>query len=235
MSAEKPSSPLSSEGAPLPRQPVTSREHPPAPTELRADPVTRDILDVNDGIERVMGNRDLYGRMLRRFRNDYQRGVLPIRTALADADITLAHRLVHTIKGAAGMIGAHRLHARACQLEEAIRTNGAHQREMLASLAPEFDKVLHLLDVLLDGSPPAGMPVHVPQRQLLGDAALLARLIELLTNDDGAAVDLLDESGASLKVILGEATLIRVAAAVNGFRYHEALSALGETAHGEGI
>jgi HPt (histidine-containing phosphotransfer) domain-containing protein len=213
---------------------MTSRDN-QLDIELRADPITRDIVDVNDGIERVMGNRDLYSRMLRRFRNDYQHGVLPIRTALSDGDLTLAHRLVHTIKGASGMIGAHRLHGRATQLEEAIRTGAADQRELLASLGPEFDKVLHLLDVLLDGSPPSGMPVHVPQRPLLGDAALLARLIELLTKGDGAAVDLLDESGASLKVILGEATLLRVAAAVNGFRYAEALSALGETEYGAGI
>lgn len=233
--SEKPSRLDTPEGVLAQPQPMPPSEPTGALTELRADPLTRDILDVNDGIERVMGNRDLYGRMLRRFRQDYRGGVLPIRTALADADTALAHRLVHTIKGASGMIGAHRLHARACQLEEAIRTNGADQRELLASLTPEFDKVLHLLDVLIDGSPPSGEPVHVPQRHLLGDAALLARLIELLTNGDGAAVDLLDESGASLKVILGEATLERVAVAVNGFRYEEALGALGETAYGEGI
>lgn len=214
---------------------MTSSEHPQESIELRADPVTRDTLDVNDGIERVMGNRDLYSRMLRRFRNDYQDGVLPIRTALAEDDKLLAHRMVHTIKGASGMIGAHRLHLRACQLEEAIRTEAGDEREMLASLAPEFDKVLQLLDVLLDGRPPAGVAVSVPQRALLGDAALLARLIELLNNGDGAAVDLLEESHASLKVILGEEMLARVAAAVNGFRYEEALSALGETAYGSGI
>jgi HPt (histidine-containing phosphotransfer) domain-containing protein len=203
--------------------------------ELRADPVTRDTLDVNDGIERVMGNRDLYSRMLRRFRNDYQEGVLPMRTARARDDQLRAHRLVHTIKGASGMIGAHRLHQRACELEEAIRTEAGDQRELLASLTPEFDRVLQLLDVLLDGSPPSGVAVHVPQRQLLGDAALLARLIELLSNGDGGAVDLLEESHASLKVILGDAMLERVAAAVNGFRYEEALRALGETAYGSGI
>lgn len=214
---------------------MTSTSHLPEVTQLRADPVTRDTLDVNDGIERVMGNRDLYSRMLRRFRSDYQDGVLPIRTALVSNDKALAHRMVHTIKGASGMIGAHRLHLRACQLEEAIRMGAADQRELLASLSPEFDRVLHLLDVLLDGSPPPGMAVHVPQRPLLGDAALLARLIELLSNGDGAAVDLLEQSHASLHVILGDATLERVAAAVNGFRYEEALSALGETAHGSGI
>lgn len=214
---------------------MTSRDTPPASIELRADPVTRDTIDVNDGIERVMGDRELYARMLRRFRSDYQNGVLPIRTALAGDDVQLAHRLVHTIKGASGMIGAHRLHQRACQLEQAIRTGADDQREMLASLAPEFEKVLHLLDVLLDGSPPSGVSVYVPQRPLLGDAALLARLIELLSNGDGAAVDLLEESSASLRVILGEVMLERVAAAINGFRYEEALSALGETAPGSGI
>ena len=214
---------------------MTSASKPQTPIELRADPVTRDTIDVNDGIERVMGNRDLYARMLRRFRSDYQDGALPIRTALANHDKAMAHRMVHTIKGAAGMIGAHRLHLRACQLEESIRTDAGDQREMLASLTPEFDKVLHLLDVLLDGSPPSGVSVFVPARPLLGDAALLAHLIELLTNGDGAAVDLLEESGTSLRVILGEATLERVAAAVNGFRYDEALVALGETAYGSGI
>ena len=203
--------------------------------ELRADLVTRETIDVNDGIERVMGNRDLYARMLRRFRSDYRQGALPIRTALSDHDPILAHRLAHTLKGASGMVGAHRLHARASALEEAIRTNADDLRETLASLTPEMEKVLHLLDVLLDGSPPAGMPVHVPSRPLLGDAALLARLVELLSNGDGAAVDLLEESGASLNVILGEATLARVAAAARKFDFGAALDALGEIGYGYGI
>lgn len=203
--------------------------------ELRADLVTRETIDVNDGIERVMGNRELYARMLRRFRRDYAQGALPVRAALSENDPILAHRLAHTLKGASGMIGAHRLHARACQLEEAIRTNAGTLRETLASLAPELDKVLHLLDILLDGSPPPGIPVVIPSRPLLGDAALLERLLELLSNGDGAAVDLLEESGASLKVILGEAKLTRVAAAVKRFDFEDALGTLGETGYGNGI
>ncbi len=214
---------------------MSPREYSPDTIELRADLVTRDTIDVNDGIERVMGNRELYARMLRRFRSDHQQGALPIRTALSNDDTTLAHRLVHTLKGASGMIGAHRLHWRASALEEAIRTVDPALRESTASLTAEFDKVLHLLDILLDGSPPEGMPVHIPSRPLLGDAALLERLIDLLSNGDGAAVDLLAESGASLHVILGEAKLIRVAAAVNRFDFAEALSALGETGYGHGI
>ena len=213
---------------------MTPRDHIQDPIELRADAVTRETIDVNDGIERVMGNRDLYGRMLRRFRNDYRGGALAIRSALAANDTVLAHRLVHTLKGGSGMIGAHRLLARATEFEQALRLGSASQRESLASLVTEFEKVLPLLDLLLDGSPPPGMHV-MPQRTLMPDAALLEQLLDLLSHEDGAAVDLLSASHASLKVILGEATLARVVTAMNSFDYREALNALGETAYGAGI
>ena len=187
--------------------------------ELRADSVTRETIDVNDGIERVMGNRELYARMLRRFRRDYQHGSLPMRTALSANDTELAHRL----------------HARASALEEVLRTGASGVRETLASLTPEFDKVLHLLDILLDGSPPSGMPVHLSARALLGDAALLEQLAELLSKADGAALDLLEDASASLHVILGEDKLRRVTEAAARFDFAEALSALGEADAGQGI
>jgi HPt (histidine-containing phosphotransfer) domain-containing protein len=204
-------------------------------TELRADQITRDTIDVNDGIERVMGNRDLYARMLRRFRNDYQDGALPIRTALASDDMVLAHRLVHTLKGAAGMIGAQRLHARASELEQSLRLETGDFRTQLASLVTEIEKVLQLLNVLLDGSPPPGMPVQIPDGQPPGDSALLDKLTALLSQRSAAVMDLLEASRAQLHVILGEDLLLRVNAAVRELDYERALHALGETACGQGI
>lgn len=208
---------------------------PPAPVELRSDAVTRETIDVVDGLERVMGNRPLYSRMLRRFRDDYREGALPIRLAVATGDLAAAHRIVHTLKGAAGMIGAHRLFDLASQLEESLRTQSLDLREKLASLITEFARVIQLLEVLLDGRPPSGVEVHVPSRPLLNDAALSGRLLELVANRDGGAVDLLDASGASLRVILGDETLGRVRAALEQFDYEGALEALGETAIGHGI
>lgn len=206
-----------------------------APTELRADQVTRDTIDVNDGIERVMGNRDLYARMLRRFRNDYQDGALPIRTALGADNMVLGHRMVHTLKGAAGMIGAHRLHARASELEESLRLDTGEFRTQLASLVTEIEKVLQLLNVLVDGSPPPGMPVQIPGGPPSGDNVLRDRLMELLTRHDTEAIDLLESARARLHVILGADVLQRVVGAVKERDYGRALRALGETACGQGI
>lgn len=207
----------------------------PPPVELRSDAVTRETIDVVDGLERVMGDRGLYSRMLRRFRDDYREGALPIRLAAASGDLAGAHRIVHSLKGAAGMIGARRLHERATQLEESMRTESPDLREKLASLITEFARVIQLLEVLLDGCPPSGVEVHLPSRPLLDDAALSGRLLELVANRDGGAVDLLEESGASLRVILGDETLGRVRTALNHFDYDGALEALGETTAGHGI
>lgn len=213
--------------------PLTDGAH--ALTELRADQVTRDTIDVNDGIERVMGNRDLYGRMLRRFRSDYQDGALPIRTALGADNMVLAHRMVHTLKGAAGMIGAHRLHARATELEESLRLENGEFRTQLASLVTEIEKVLQLLNVLLDGSPTPGMPVQIPDVHPLGDSALLDRLTETLSRRDPDSMSLLQASRARLLVIVGADVLQRVHAAVVQQDYERALRALGETVCGQGI
>lgn len=206
------------------------RDQPPAFIDLRADAATREVIDMADGIDRIMGNRELYARMLKRFRSDYAHGAVPIGVALAEGDAVLAHRLAHTLKGAAGMIGAHRLHQQASALELAIRTGSPAQQAALTALVRPFDEVLHLLDKLLAGSAPDGVVLDMPQRSLMQDPALLARLVQLLIDADGAAVDLLEESGTSLRVILGEARLARVAKAVNDFDFDGALRALRQTA-----
>jgi HPt (histidine-containing phosphotransfer) domain-containing protein len=205
-------------------------EQPCATIEQRADAVARTIVDVSDGIERVMGNRALYGRMLGRFRSDHAGGAGPIRTALAGGERALAHRLVHTLKGASGMIGALPLHRQACSLEQALLTEagshaGSHESE-LDALARALGEVVRVIDMLLACDPPARSPAAAPIRPLADDPALLAQLLTLLMNADGAAVDLLHESSASLKAILGETRFDGVAAAAQEFDFDAALAAL---------
>jgi HPt (histidine-containing phosphotransfer) domain-containing protein len=198
--------------------------------ETRSPPGTEraqsDIVDVADGIDRIMGDRALFVRMLARFRGEYGEGAAPILAALAAGDRTVAHRRVHTLKGAAGMIGARRLHGLASDVEVAIRTDAPNEADAVAQLAPEFALVHQVLDRLLAAGIMASPPRNGPPKPLLHDGALLARLVELLVAGDGAAVDLLEESAASLQVILGESRLRQVTTAVNEFDYDSALQAL---------
>jgi len=195
--------------------------------EFHTSAGTRDVIDICDGIDRIMGDRALYARMLKRFRSDYAAGAGPIRSALASGDRILAHRISHTLKGAAGMIGAHRLHNHACALEIALRTCSGAEAIALDALAPAFERALQVIDTLLSGT--AVMP-EPPTRLLLPDSVLLEKLVELLIDGDGAAIDLLEESNTSLKAILGNARLEEVVAAANEFDYERALLALRRVA-----
>lgn len=202
-----------------------TEDHTPGTIELRADAAAREVVDVGDGIDRVMGDRELYARMLRRFRKDYSDGDQPIRAALDAGDRALAHRLSHTLKGAAGMIGARPLHQVASALETALRTSSGSEAECLDALTPALAQVISVLDMLLNDAPPALAHASVAGAAT-ADPALLAELLDLLMNGDGAAIDLLDESAASLRMILGDAQFEEVAAAANEFDYERALGAL---------
>ena len=188
---------------------------------------TRDIIDVADGIDRVMGERRLYARMLVRFRREYSSGAGAIVAALDRGDTTEAHRLTHSLKGAAGMIGALGLHISATAAEHAIRTAMPRMRDYITALDSEFVKVVRLLDVLIDDM----VISEAPPRTLLAYPALIARLAELLLEGDGAAVDLINESAASLRTVLGETAFGALSLAINNFDYPHALQLLRNAAH----
>lgn len=185
------------------------------------------VVDMRDGLERIMGDRPLYARMLARFRDDYQAGTAPIARALASGDRELAHRVTHTMMGAAGMIGARRLHAQAAVAERAIRTGNGAEAQELARLEPELALAREHIDALIAAMPMAGAPAAPALPPALrDDDALLAQLAVLLENGDGAAVDLLESSRVSLQVVLGEAALAEMLAATHDFDFARALTAL---------
>ncbi|MES2757337.1 MAG: Hpt domain-containing protein [Pseudomonadota bacterium] len=182
------------------------------------------VLDVADGVARVMGDRALFERMLRRFGGDYRDGVAPIRAALRGGDLPLAHRLAHTLKGAAGMISAHALHRHADLLERALREGDGDTGAAIDAAGTALAGLLPTIDRLLGDAAAHAEPAASPAMQ--ADHALLARLAALLANGDGAAVDLLEESGTSLAAALGPARFADVALAAHEFDFEGALKAL---------
>jgi HPt (histidine-containing phosphotransfer) domain-containing protein len=183
------------------------------------------VLDVAGGLARVMGDRALFARMLRRFAGDYEAGVAPIASALDSGDLRLAHRLAHTLKGAAGMISAHTLHRHAGLLELALRKGDRATAAELDAVGAALGALLPAIDRLLGGKAVQAVPA-VAAAALPSDHLLVAQLAELLANGDGAAVDLLEQSGTGLAAALGHARFCEVALAANEFDFEGALEAL---------
>ena len=90
-------------------------------TEVSVDPealpTKLDGIDIEAGLRRVVGNQQLYRKLLLKFRAHQSDSATEIRQAISENDWELAHRLAHTVKGVAGNIGADDLHAAATQVD----------------------------------------------------------------------------------------------------------------------
>jgi two-component system sensor histidine kinase/response regulator len=179
------------------------------------------VLDIEAGVERLMGDRGMYLRAAARFRSGYRDSAHAIRSALDAADTTLAHRLAHTLKGAAGMIEAPRLRVAAMVLEATLR-DGGDSALALARLDSALAEVLCELDGmnLLADARPSRAPVAAVEN------GVVASLHAMLDIGDGAAVDLVAAARSELSAHLGQQGYEELSAAIEQFDYELALAVL---------
>ena len=95
----------------------TGRERPPAPPSGGGFPAIAG-LDVAQGLKCMMGNAALYARMLQLFVRQHGDTAAELRASLAAGDLPAAARLMHTLRGVAGSLGANALVARSAAIED---------------------------------------------------------------------------------------------------------------------
>jgi HPt (histidine-containing phosphotransfer) domain-containing protein len=227
---------------PLPGAPPLS-EHDPDCTPDSAQYPDTPAVNHAGGIARLMGDGALFARVLARFRKEYRETASGIRSALAAGDTALALRLVHTLKGAAGMIEAVPLRQAAHALEQALSgdtsdTGDASGRadawQCLARLEQALERVLLELDAAAALAAANPTPA-APTRSAPPDAANLAahahahsaqRLAALLDEGNGEAVDLVREAEDALTAQLGEQRYRQLAETIEAFDFDGALALL---------
>ncbi len=185
------------------------------------------VLDVADGMGRLLGDRALYDQILARFRDDYRESAGPIRAAIGAGNLEVAERLAHTLKGAAGLIGASSLYLQASLLELALRNRGPGQEDAVASVERALEDVMRAIDSAPAGATAADAPAQ-PNAQ--ADRAAVAQLAGLLDRGDGSALDVLEASRASLAAALGAVAFGQVSRAANRFDFEAALELLRRAA-----
>ncbi len=102
-------------------------------------------LDYNDGLMRISGNTDVYLDILRRFSKDNKDFDTKLMHYLKEQDYQSAERLAHTLKGAAGNIGAKTLARLAADVEKSII-----EKLPISIIDTELALVMEEIKVLLD-------------------------------------------------------------------------------------
>lgn len=104
---------------------VSSVRWPRVPTPHESPPPDVPGLDSAAGLRRVMGNQRLYSALLAEFVHSHGQAAAEIDACLLGGDLGAAQRIAHTLRGAAGGIGATEVHAAATALDELLRRREA--------------------------------------------------------------------------------------------------------------
>lgn len=186
------------------------------------------ILDVKTGLGRIMGDRPLYLKILRRFLHDHGTTPRQIRADFQAGDYASARLKTHTLKGAAGMIGAQPVYQLTSTLEMALRAHAPELQQQLQQLELAQDQLLGAVSSLLETPEdrPAAAQNVAPDPAAPAIQLLLARLASQLREGDGAAIDILENSASLLAASLGVTVYQEVAASAHEFDFEGALEAL---------
>jgi len=135
-------------------------------------------------------NEELQRKLRVKFAKDNQDKYAEICRAISLGDLTLAHRLAHTLKGNAGQLGKSALQCFAAQIETLLKNGVRPACEQMASLKAELNAVLEEL------KPPPGeleAPVEEKEQNAEKTRTLFEKLEVMLENINPACVDLLPE------------------------------------------
>ncbi len=185
-------------------------------------------IDINKGLLRIGGNRQLYCTLLLEFVEDHCGDDTTLINALETEDKGRARHIVHTLRSVAGSIGAESLEEKCAALELAlIRTRP--YTELLTSFIDEFHIVLNGLvnspDLLATKISPDGeqKPAEVAQW-----SAYARKLEHQLTEGSIGAKESLDRCRLYLRQHALEAKVNLLENQIDSYDFDDALNTLQE-------
>jgi len=114
---------------------------------------TSGVLDITGAIRRVGGNRPLYLRLLKRFRETYPTAIESMRQLAATQGSSAAEAYCHNLKGVCGNIGADDLHAALDRLDKTFKEGLRPDEATLEEIEGMLEAVFAAIESLLHQTP----------------------------------------------------------------------------------
>jgi two-component system, sensor histidine kinase and response regulator len=214
------------EREPAPHVDASPADLPPALHEV-------DGLDAEIGLARIGGKAPAYVRLLRQFTAHYGDGFAALRDAMDDGRADDARRHAHSLKGAAGAIGATHVQALAAALEMAFAQE-AQAAECARLAVGVHAELATLVTAIGRHLPEDASPAATPALSQDKLVAVLDRLEHLLANSDFDAGSIYRDLAPALHATFGEA-LHPFEQHLERYDHPAALAALRALRHGAGL
>ena len=181
-------------------------------------------LDVEAGLKLIGGDLDRYTAILRMFLEHHGEDMSRLRAQLDEGDWSGAERLAHSLKGAAGTIGATRLHNLARAIDLRVREHPPSRE--IEDCIVRFERELEAFasDIRALSSEPADEPETAPIDWRTA-TEIADRIEALLADDDLEAGAATRASASLLRAAFGPGMDI-VQRQIEDFDYRPALEAL---------
>ncbi|MBM7060310.1 response regulator [Pseudomonas sp. UL073] len=182
-------------------------------------------IDQHKGLAICSGKAPLYHRLLLKFRHGQRDFASLFDAARHSDDPTAAQRAAHSLRGAAGNIGAGAVAAAAARLEHACRQAAPDERidAVLAEVLVDLAEVIQGLAALDSPSPAIAASAADAPSQL---PALLDRLRHCLAQSDTVAEDIISEIHEQFRDRPAPGVLRHLAQAIEAFEFERALQLL---------
>jgi len=170
-------------------------------------------MDTINEADHERDNLDLHKKLRSKFVRDNQTKFEEIIDAIDAENMQLAHRLAHTLKTNAGMIGEKELQTAAAEMESLLNAGSIPNTSQISALKSELSSVLEELSQYVNENPVAAADDidKTSSQTALSDQltpevlALFDKLEHMLDNINPECVNLLDE----ISLFPGTAELIR--------------------------
>ena len=159
-------------------------------------------ISIEDAQKQSREINELQNKLKTKFSKENQTKFAEIAEALHSDDLKLAHRLAHSLKGNAGMIGKTKLQHIAAEVEGRFKEGEIPASEQMDALKNELESVLEELAPLREGTGTQARQEILTSGQVL---ALFDRLEPMLESINPECVDMLDE----IRAIPGTENLAR--------------------------
>ena len=182
-------------------------------------------INIVSGLAHVSGNEALYQNLLIKFRNKALSFEGRFNAFFLPGDNESALRLVHTLKGNAGTLGADSVYSKALSLESALKKVPEDNNDIQTKLAGLLLQIQPLIEYITSLEQPAlSASVSAPKKEDLAKVTeILDKLTTLLEDDDTAAMRCFRELKECNNRLITLTDIIDLEKYVTNYDFEEAL------------
>jgi len=187
-------------------------------------------IDIQSGLKRVAGNKQLYGKILHNFAKENKNVVADLQNYLADNNLDAAEHLVHSLKGSSGNIGAQKLYEVAVALDIELKSKSPDSTkiiELIQQLSRELDLVLNTIQKTeLPAEIINSNKTNKPRKGAIDQIKKYQELKDYLAGYDARAGDIFRAIKGELSQSIPEVDLANIAESIEQYDYDQALCIL---------